>query len=153
MKKSILFVSIIMFLVSVFLISSFGGAIRDDQFKNYFTNVEILTYEEDTYEQIGIKIYRVMFDAEAGETKVSIDYKVNPVDATDSSAYAFSIVDGNEQFDIGDDEHTMKDCATLEKNILAFYHPVSVRVMLKTTDGSDLSDFCTFICVNPEPVG
>lgn len=153
MKKSSLFIAIVSFLLSVLLVSMLGGAIKDDQFKVYISEVEILTYDI-VFEGEGgskTKFKEVDFDEASGETKIAIDYRIAPEeDATNSNAYEFAIVDGNEQFDIGDGYHTMKDCATLEKNILTFYHPVSIKVMLRTTDGSALSDFCTFICMIPE---
>ena len=154
MKKSSLFVAIVGFLVSVFLISLFGGAVRDDQFKIYFENVSILTYDIILKGEGGTehKFKEVIFDEDLGETKIAIDYEIKPESATNTSAYEFIIADGNEQFDIGDASHTMMDCATIEKNILTFYHPVSIKVMLRTTDGSALSDFCTFICKLADPI-
>ena len=152
MKKSSLFIAIVSFLLSIFLVSMLGGAIKDDQFKIYFSEVEILSYDIILEGEGGskYKFKGVDFDESSGETKFAIDYRIAPEEATNSTAYEFAIVDGNEKFDIGDGQHTMKDCATIEKNILTFYHPVSIKVMLRTTDGSALSDFCTFICTVPE---
>ena len=39
MKKSVIFIIIVTFILSIFAISFYGGAVRDDQFKEYYDHV------------------------------------------------------------------------------------------------------------------
>ena len=152
MKKSIIFIILVTFVVSIFILSSFGTSSDTSQLKHYFQSVEIINVEVIDIGTKKIKYVEVDFDEEFGETYYYIDYVINPdsTEVTEQDAFEFVITSDVPTFDY-DDGHEIiqKPCATIYKNVVTFYAECSVSVTLQTTDGSRLSDSVTIICSIP----
>lgn len=154
MRKTSIFVILISFLISVFLITFYGLTIRDEHMKVYITHAEILTCDnlEQARKEGKDKRKRLTFDEESGSTQIFIDLEIEPSATTESSAYELKFVT-NETEEHGKSyinyiyvEGEREPLAELLNTSLTFYRPGTVKIQLHTTDGSEISDFCTFIC-------
>lgn len=164
MKKSSIFILLVTFIVSIFMISFYGGSIRNDQFKRYFDDAEILYFEqmkEDgtlqkidiREESIGKKTLRysvIELNQYDGIAQVYIKYSVTPEDVTDSDGYEFVITSGNGTFDVVEHGETITyNYVDINKNEMTFRHECSIRLCLRTTDGSGIARYVTIICSAP----
>jgi len=135
MKKSSVLILIVTFILSIFLITFYGGASSDEHMKVYFNTVEILDYRplpngDGTY----TKLIMVDFDTTESVGYTYINYRISPEDATESTAYKFKAVDGD------------VDLVTINGNRVEFSAPGSAIIWLMTTDNSNLHDSCLVIC-------
>ena len=146
MKKTSIFVIFVSFILSIFLISFYGLAIVDDHMKAYISSVEILSYDVSIYEKTNQKIKNVSLDEETGIAQIYIDYSVKSNNHEDASLYdycEFTILSGNGEFEL---DNITYPYAEINKSRLTFYHQTAIKVMLSTTDGSNKTDFCLFVC-------
>lgn len=151
MKKTSIFVVLIAFLASIFLVAFFGAQVIDAQFKAYVRNVEITTFTAKKPTS-GEKYY--IFTFEEGEDNfVNIDYEVtfSREGVSEEGLIEFAIISGNSTFE-EDGETYDKAVLKGRGNVLYFNAPAAVTVELRTTveDGSGHRDTCQYICMPKE---
>ena len=152
MKKSAIFIILVTFVVSIFILSSFGTSSDSSQLKHYFETVEIINVEVIDLGSTKIKYVDIDFDVENGETYYYIDYVINPdpEEVTEQDGFEFVITSEIPTFEYDTGSGIIqKESATIYKNVVTFYAECSVSVTLQTTDGSRLSDSVTIICSIP----
>lgn len=143
MKKSSIFILILTFLLSIFLISFYGLQVRDEHMKRYFTKAEFTNTEVMEFGGQQYKYLVHQFDPENAPSVLYLEYIVTPEDVTESEGYEFVIVGGNATFIDGGEEYPY---AEINKDRVTFYHECDITVMLRTTDGSGLSDQVIIYC-------
>ncbi len=85
-----------------------------------------------------------------GIAQLYIKYSVTPEDVTDSEGYEFVITSGNGTFDVVEHGETVTyNYVDITKNEMTFRHECSIRLCLRTTDGSGITRYVTIICSNP----
>ena len=140
MKKSVIFLIAIIYLVSIVIVTFFGMQIAIDQFKVYMTKVEITNECEIRNDE---KYIRIQFDTVQGYTSIFIDYETAPDNASNPEKISFRI-SGNEYVD---SEGNVTIYATVTDNgEVTFTRPGLVVVTVSTEDGSRLSDTVTIFC-------
>lgn len=156
MKKSSIFLLLIALIASIFYVSFYGAQARNDQFKSYLTYAEITGYTlRGSDEELPVEIYTdddthktykeiyLPFDQQDGLPYLYISYNVGPKEATNADAFELKITSQVPQALI---DGEMRDLATLDHNIVTFYGPCWIRVVLHTIDGSELSDNVRIKC-------
>ena len=140
MKKSVIFLIAIIYLVSIVIVTFFGMQIAIDQFKVYMTKIEIT----NEYKMIDDEKYIIIkFDTVQGYTSIFIDYETAPDNASNPEKISFRI-SGNEYVD---SEGNVTICATVTDNgEVTFTRPGQVVVTVSTEDGSRLSDSVNILC-------
>ena len=88
MRKSVLFLIGIVFIVSIVVVTFFGMKISFDQFKIYINEIEITNFDREIR---GNKYKTVYFNETEGFTTIFIEYKIGPVDASDPDAISFTL--------------------------------------------------------------
>lgn len=151
MKKTSIFLIIISFILSVLLVTSFGGAISDEQFKIRLRVAEFTTFDYTIGEEgKGQKIKMLEFsdsDLEVGYMMFTLGAHFEPEATSEKDPYSYSITDGNGEF-LGNDNE-MHPYAILQKSTLIIYHECVLRVMLKTIDGSAITDYLYVYALMP----
>ena len=175
MKKSSVFVMIIMFIVSFFAITFFGLAPKDDQFRIRFTDAKITGFQDaESGEQIDYqeiqtgksvkKILVTYFPQEKGILELYIKYVLtpDPSEVTTADAFEFTIDErGNGEF-VGDDGNTYPYAMIAEeagigdlkirKHAVKIYHTCKINLRMRTIDGSAHEDLVTLsILEQPSP--
>lgn len=161
MKKSSIFVLIIAFIVSIFIISNFGLSVRTDHMKSYIKSIAIthcLTFEGKRidYEWMGSgankrKIVRIDSSQQEGSFGLYINYDVTRGDEIDpilGQDFDFEIESGNESFIVIEDEKEVTyDYAEMlpNRNRLILNHICTIRLALKALDGSGKDDRLTIM--------
>ena len=158
MKKSSIFVIIVAFILSIFMISFYGLAVRTDHFTTYIRNVEIthctvindgsrLDYQWVGKEENRRKVARLDYAiGEGGSIGLYLEHTVEP-ETIKSDQYEFEIVDGNETFVVIENEEPVEYYyAELIRNKLTINHPCSIKIVLRALDGSGKEDSLTIIC-------
>lgn len=156
MKKTSIFLLLVMLIASVFFISFYAVQPRSDQFKSYLTYAEITGYTlRGNNEEIPVEVYYddeskktykeiyLPFDQQDGLPYLYISYNVGPKEATNADAFELKITSQVPQALI---DGEMRDLVTLDHNIVTFYGPCWVRVVLHTIDGSELTDNVRIKC-------
>ena len=140
MKKSVIFLIAIIYLVSIVIVTFFGMQIAIDQFKVYMTRIEIT----NEYKMIDDEKYIIIkFDTVQGYTSIFIDYETAPDNASNPEKISFRI-SGNEYVD---SEGNVTIYATVTDNgEVTFTRPGQVVVTVSTEDGSRLSDSVNILC-------
>ena len=150
MKKSSIFILLVSFFLSIFLISFFGLAVSDEHMKRYFTKAEFINTEVAEFGGNKLKYINIEINSEDGLGYFYITYgeyyQVLPEDSTDSNGYEFVIISDIPTYidDNGDEQPTIE----IYKEKITFYTEGSATVMLRTTDGSDLHDTLLIVCSN-----
>ena len=152
MKKSSVFILLLSFILSIFIISFFGLQVRDEHMKRYFTKVEFINVE--VIPDTDIKIIDIELNEDDGIGYFYITYgeyyHVVPEDATDSDGYEFVIISDVPTYE---DEHGNElPLVEIHANKVMFYGECAVTVMLRTTDGSSLSDTLLIVCSYPTAI-
>jgi len=154
MKKSSIFVIIVAFILSIFMISFYGSSVRTDHFTTYIRTLEIthLTIINDgsrlDYQMLGErKVARFDYAiGGGGSIGLYIEHTVEP-DSIGTDQYEFEIVDGNETFVVMENEVPVEyHYAELMKNKLTINHACSIKVVLRALDGSGKEDSISIIC-------
>lgn len=148
MKKTSIFLLLVTFLASIFLVSFFGAKVIDEQFKNYIRSVEILTYT-GIKPSSGEKYYLTEFK-ENEENYVTIDYNVtfSREGVSEAGLIEFVILGEMKTFVIEETGEEKPYAEFISQSVLMFNHPCVATVRLRTTndDGSGHYDDCQFIC-------
>ena len=158
MKKSSIFIIIVAFILSIFMISFYGLSVRTDHFTTYISNVEIthctvindgsrLDYQWVGKEENRRKVARLDFTiGNGGSVGLYLEHTVEP-NTIGSDQYEFEIVDGNEKFVVVENEEPVEYYyAELIKNKLTINHVCSIKIVLRALDGSGKEDSLTIIC-------
>jgi len=140
MRKSVIFLIGIIYLVSIVAVTFFGMQIAVDQFKVYMTKIEITNYQRIIDDE---KYIIVAYDDVQGYTSVFVDYETGPDNASNPEKIAFRI-SGNEFID---GENRTVYATVTEQGEVTFTRPGHVVVTVLTEDGSHLSDFVNIMCV------
>ena len=156
MKKSSIFLLLLALIASIFYISFYGAQPRNDQFKSYLEYAEITGYTlRGSDEELPVEVYvdedtgktykeiYLPFDQQDGLPYLYISYRVGPKEASEADAFEIKITSAVPQKEI---DGEMRDLATLDHNIVTFYGPCWIRVVLHTIDGSELSDNVRIKC-------
>ena len=160
MKKSSIFLLLLALIASIFYVSFYGAQPRNDQFKTYLEYAEITGYTlRGGDEEIPVEIYTdedtgdvykeiyLPFDQQDGLPYLYINYRVGPETATEYDAFELKIIS---QVPQGIIDGELRDKVTLYQNVLTFYAPCWVRIVLHTTDGTDLTDYVRIKCYEVE---
>ena len=140
MKKSVMFLIGIIYLVSIVIVTFFGMKIAIDQFKIYMTSIEITNYQRVID---GEKYIILTFDDVQGYSSLFIDYETGPDSATEQEKISFRI-SGNEYVD---GEGNRSVYATVSQiGEVTFTRRGHVVVTILTEDGSHLSDSVNILC-------
>lgn len=169
MKKSVIFLILVAFVMSIFLLSSYGTAAESSQLKTYFSSVSILTYDFGPEDGMSTKILYVDYIVVDSDPYIYLDYTTTPnqEDVSESDAVEF-VFPANFKEDESVDIESMSQeeyeayveekntfyangvkKAYLYKNTVTFFGECVVNVMLRTTDGSTLYDQVMIICSIP----
>lgn len=162
MKKSSIFVIIVAFIVSIFIISNFGLSVRTDHMKSYINNIDIthcllVDGTRVDYDWVGTgeskrKVARVDFSQQEGSVGLYINYNVtrsSDVEPILGEDFAFEIESGNDTFDvIVDEEVVTYNYAEIlpNRNKLTLNHICTIRIALKALDSSGKEDRLTIVC-------
>ena len=141
MRKSVLFLIGIIFIVSVVVVTFFGMKVTVDQFKVYINKVEITTYDRIIRDR---KYKTVELDETEGYTSLFIEYNLGPDNATELDGIVFTI-SGNTYIDENGEEQISAEISPTGE--LVFYRAARVTVTIRTTDGSEISDSVLVSCV------
>lgn len=157
MKKSSIFVIIVAFVLSIFMINFYGLSVRTDHFTTYIRNVEIthctvinnnsrLDFQYVGKEENRRKVARLDFSiGQGGSVGLYLEHTVEP-DDIGSDQYEFEIVDGNETFVVTEgDQQVEYYYAELIRNKLTINHVGSFKIKLRALDGSGQEDSITII--------
>ena len=162
MKKSSIFIIIVAFIVSIFIISNFGLSVRTDHMKSYINNIDIthcllMDGKRVDYEWLGSgankrKVVRVDFSQQEGSIGLYINYNVERASNVESilgEDFVFEIESGNETFEVIENEEVVTyNYADMlpNRNKLTLNHICTIRIVLKALDGSGKDDRLTVMC-------
>ncbi len=144
MKKSSLFIIIVVFLVSIVAITFFGQSIEMGQFKVYVTDLEITNETELIGDDI--RNINLTWNEEKGWTSVFVNYTYLPSDATDPSVSYY--LDGAVRTDAttGEEVTVAEVFETTGTAEVVFYRQGYVTCYLTTKDGSNITDSVRITC-------
>ncbi len=140
MKKSVIFLIAVIYLVSIVVVTFFGLQVSMDQFQVYMTSINITTYSQLVNEN---KYLIVDYDETEGYTSVFIEYDYGPSNATYPDRVNFTLVDNTYIDDNGETHYYAEVSPNGE---VVFYSPKTVKLFINTTDGSKLTDSVIIIC-------
>ncbi len=143
MRKSVLFLVGILYLVSIVVVTFFGMQARMDQFKVYVSSVEIVNEgisvktDENGNETKSITIR--FPNKDATEVSFSIQTKVLPENATNKTL-AYTLMNSNGE------PVPEEDARILSDGRISFAKTMSVTLIVTSTDGSSKSDSIKIRC-------
>ncbi|MCD8286559.1 MAG: hypothetical protein LUD50_04980 [Clostridia bacterium] len=141
MKKSSIFLVIVICIVSFIVISFFGQAVDNGQFKTYMTSIEITN---DTYSIAGGSDYIVVdFDDDEGYGSVIVTYDYTPDDASDYTVQ-FSLSDIT--YMDGNAEHAEDAITVSGMGEVIFLTRATVTLTIQATDGGGAQASVLIIC-------
>lgn len=140
MRKSVIFVIAIIYIVSMVIVTFFGLRTRVDQFTIYFTSISITNYDTIVQDQ---KYKIVEFDETEGYTSTFITYEYAPKNVSYSDMVKFVLSNNTIKDETGKDIV----CAEISSfGELVIYRRKAVTVTIMTTDGSAMQDNIIVIC-------
>ncbi len=140
MRKSVLFLILVIYLISVVVVTFFGMKARMDQFQIYMNRIEITSFDQKVGDD---KYLIVKYNETEGYTSLFIEYEYGPTEATFPEKIKFTL--SNNTY-VDDDGNTQYYATISQMGELTFFKKKAVKVTLTTTDGSKLSDTVTVIC-------
>ena len=142
MKKSVIFLIGIIYIMSIVVVTFFGLQPGVDQFQIYLDNITITTY--DFQSSSGQKYKNVEFDTLEGSGYVKIEYEFGPENASYPYRVKYSLV-GN----TSTDENGVTTTFATVNNFgeVTFINEGSVILTITALDGSKVSDSVTIFCV------
>ncbi|MCD8295813.1 MAG: hypothetical protein LUE27_11335 [Clostridia bacterium] len=142
MKKSSIFLVVIICLVSFFAISFLGQAVDNGQFKQYISDIVITN---DTFSIAGGPDYIVVdFDDDEGYGSVIVQYDYEPEDATEPEEVSFSISDIT--YLDGVAEHDEDTITVSDYGEVTFLARASITLTILATDGGGAQASVMIIC-------
>ncbi|MCD8205210.1 MAG: hypothetical protein LUD29_01145 [Clostridia bacterium] len=140
MKKTSVFLIIVVFIMSVIVITFFGKSIAFGQFQVYMTSITI-TNDRGNNNTISVEFSDYTQNGEY--TSVWLHYVVTPDDATYKEKVEYYLTGNTYE----DEEGNTKYIADVNSDgEVYFLEPGAVRAYVVTTDGSALSDDVLIIC-------
>lgn len=141
MRKSVVFLISVIYIISIVVVTFFGLRVNMDQFNVYMNRLEITSYERIVNDE---KYAFLEFDDnDANNNIIFIDWQTGPDNATNPDAIRFSLVNAT----YTDSEGNVTVYAEIHGNgELVFYARRTVKVTITATDGSNLSDSITIRC-------
>ena len=140
MRKSVIFVIAIIYIVSMAIVTFFGLRTRVDQFRVYFASISITNYDT----MIGKNKYKtIKFDETEGYSSVFISYKYSPENVSYPDAVKFSLTNNTYT-----DEHgnVTVYAEVTQFGEIVFYKKAAVTVWVEAKDGSAIKDSMLVIC-------
>ena len=138
MRKSVLFLLGVLYLVSVVVVTFFGIQARMDQFKVYITSLEI-TNEEVTLNSNNDKVVKLVFKQNEETVSFWVETKVEPSNATNKQLeYILSDSNGNPMSE--------EKVVVSDKGEVVFKMPCLTYLRVNTTDGSSLHESLILSC-------
>ncbi len=140
MKKSVIFIISVIYLLSIFIVTLFGMKIKVDQFEIYMSDLQITNY--DKIDKKGNKVTTVYMDENVGVATFLVEYEYKPENASYPDKIKFllrnniKIVDGQEV-----------NIATItDYGMVAFTRVGTVTVKVYAADGSNKEDYISISC-------
>ena len=140
MKKSVIFLIGVIYVLSIVVVSFFGMQPAVDQFKVYMTDIEITNY---TTIANGEKYITLDYNEIEGITRVDLEYSYSPDNASYPNSVKYTIT-GNTYKDSKGDVVTFATVSSTGS--VEFLEPGIVTVTITATDGSKVSDSVKIIC-------
>lgn len=141
MKKSVIFLIGVIYVLSIVVVSFFGMQPAVDQFKVYMTDIEITNY---TTIANGEKYITLDYNEIEGITRVDLEYSYSPDNASYPNSVKYTIT-GNTYKDSKGDVVTFATVSSTGS--VEFLEPGLVTVTITATDGSKVSDSVKIICI------
>lgn len=138
MRKSVLFLLGVLYLVSVVVVTFFGIQARMDQFKVYITSLEI-TNKEIVYNKKGDKCVVLNLKPNEGTVSFWIETKIEPSNASNTEL-EYKIVNGN-GMPVSEDFVIVSD-----KGEVVFKQACFIHLQVNTTDGSGIFEKLLINC-------
>ena len=146
MKKSVILLIGIIYIVSIVVVTFFGMQISMDQFKVYMSSVSLYHSDMQILDD-NTKYLDIVFDDEKasadGYISVFVDYEVGPDNASYPALVTFSLTN-NTYTDSNGDVTTYAEVSA--NGEVVFFQRRTVWVYIRTTDGSNLSDRMMIRC-------
>lgn len=140
MKKSVIFLIGIIYIISIVVVTFFGLQPSIDQFQIYMNYISISNYDDIVRNQ---KYIYLEYDEIEGYSSVTIQYDYGPTNASYPDRVRFSL-SGNVKLD---EEGNEVIFATVNSyGEVVFSDTGTVRLTITTTDGSSLSDIVMIRC-------
>lgn len=140
MKKSVIFLIAVLYLISIVVVSFFGLQISVDQFQVYMTSLSITSYDQLVNQN---KYLTINFNDSEGYASVVIEYDYAPSNASYPDGVSFSLINNTYTNEEGKTVYYAQVSVTGE---VVFYSRRTVRLTITSTDGSKLSDSVTIVC-------
>ena len=140
MKKSVIFLIGVLYIISIIVVTFFGLQATIDQFQVYMNSISITSYDQIVNDN---KYLIVNFNDTEGYTSVFIEYDYTPSNATHPDRVSFSLVSNTYVDENGETAYYAQVSATGE---VVFYARRTVKLVITTTDGSKLTDSLMIIC-------
>lgn len=141
MRKSVVFLIAVIYIISIVVVTFFGLRVNMEQFTVYMNHIEITTYDRIMNEEK--YVFLEFDDNDPYNNAIFIDWLIGPDNATHPENVEFSL--SNETYT--DSEGNVTVFAEIHANgELVFYSRRTVRVTIRTTDGSNLSDTVVVRC-------
>lgn len=144
MKKSVIFIISVLYLLSIFIVTMFGMKIKVDQFEIYMSDLQITNY--DKINKKGNKTKTLYL--ENGQESVSffIDYEYKPENASYPEKIRFSLSGQHKIFAGENNDEPIEIAIVDEKGWVVFVHIGEVTAKVYATDGSGKSDTIIISC-------
>lgn len=146
MKKSVIFIISVIYLLSIFIVTLFGMKIKVDQFVVYMSDLQITNY--DKINKKGNKVKTLYL--ESGQEAISffIEYEYQPENISYPEKVKFSLSGQVQIFANESGEPEEIEIATVDaKGWVVFTHIGEVTAKVYATDGSGKSDTMILSCL------
>ncbi len=140
MKKSVIFLIGILYIVSIVVVTFFGLQPSIDQFQIYMNSISISNYDSIIS---GRKYIFLEYDEVEGYSSVTIEYEYGPTNASYPDRVSFTLT-GNTITDA--EGNTITYAVVNNYGEVVFTSRGTVRLTITTADGSRLSDVVTIRC-------
>lgn len=141
MKKSVIFMITVIYLMSIFIVTLFGMKIRVDQFVIYMSDLQITNY--DKIDKKGNKVAYIYIDDYEEYSTFQVKYEYKPENISYPDKIKFLIRDNVKV--LNGEEITIATITEFGK--VAFTRNGSVQVKVYATDGSGKTDYITITCL------
>ena len=157
MKKASIFVIVVAFILSIFMISFYGLSVTTDHMKAYINSIEIthvtlvkdlkhVDYYWQGKDMTRRKQVRIDTSQQSNPFGLYIEYKTSPEDVP-STDFEFAIDSGNESYVVIEDGQEVEyKYAELNRNLVTISHTCVIRVSVSAKDGSGAGDSITLMC-------
>lgn len=141
MKKSVIFLIGVIYVLSIVVVSFFGMQPAVDQFKVYMTDIEITNY---TTIANGEKYITLDYNEIEGITRVDLEYSYSPDNASYPNSVKYTITGNTYKDSKG---YVVTFATVSSTGSVEFLEPGPVTVTITATDGSKVSDSVKIICI------